>query len=578
METKPNRAWVKDAAIVFLVILLVLTFFSNTIMNHSLPEVATQMVSNGTITAKVRGTGTVTAVGTHKVKATESITIGRVLVKSGQEVNAGDVLFVLGAADSTKLEEAYATLEDLQASYAQQAASSPILSQYTEERNAVDQAWQDYQDALEAYNVATKADEKSDKVLTDLLTEKSKTEAALTTATQELDEEKLELNSVDAALTAAKNTYTTLYTQYLQQNNTAAASAENSDVSAINEISDTVETTSPATTEAPTPVPTETVKTVTWEEVEQAKQKVEELEQQKSKIEQEKGQDISNKQYEVDTLTKKLAAINAQLATYSSDTDSLKRAVDAAEDIYNAKVDALNSKLAAQNQSVSASSASLTAISNKIKRQQEKIKKLSGEGDSNTITANVSGTVTEVNCTAGDSMIKDDILCAIEVPDQGYTVSFSVMNDKAKRLHVGDTATISNYYWGNEIVATLSSIQTDKKKPMTNKTLTFNLEGDVTSGSELTISVGQKSANYDIIIPNSAIRSDSNGSFVLAVTAKNSPLGNRYIAKRVKIEVLAQDDNNAAVTADLSNGDYVITTSSAPISSGDMVRLADSEK
>ena len=63
-ETKPkNRAWVKDAAIVFLVVLLVLTFFSNTIMNHSLPEVATQMVTDGTITAKVRGTGSVTALG-----------------------------------------------------------------------------------------------------------------------------------------------------------------------------------------------------------------------------------------------------------------------------------------------------------------------------------------------------------------------------------------------------------------------------------------------------------------------------------------------------------------------------------
>ena len=112
---------------------------------------------------------------------------------------------------------------------------------------------------------------------------------------------------------------------------------------------------------------------------------------------------------------------------------------------------------------------------------------------------------------------------------------------------------------------------------MTNKTLTFDLEGDVTSGSEITVSVGQKSANYDTIIPNSAIRTDSNGSFVLAVTAKNSPLGNRYIAKRVAIEVLAADDTNSAVTADLNNGDYVITTSSAPVASGDMVRLADAE-
>ena len=131
--------------------------------------------------------------------------------------------------------------------------------------------------------------------------------------------------------------------------------------------------------------------------------------------------------------------------------------------------------------------------------------------------------MTEVNCTAGDSVVKDDILASIEVPDQGYTVSFSVTNDQAKRLHVGDTATISNYYWGNKIVATLATIQTDKKNPMTNKTLTFDLEGDVTSGSEITVSVGQKSANYDTIIPNSAIRTDSNGSFVLAVTAKNSP-------------------------------------------------------
>ena len=39
MESKPkNREWVKNAAIVFLVILLILTFFSNTIMNIALEE------------------------------------------------------------------------------------------------------------------------------------------------------------------------------------------------------------------------------------------------------------------------------------------------------------------------------------------------------------------------------------------------------------------------------------------------------------------------------------------------------------------------------------------------------------
>lgn len=158
----------------------------------------------------------------------------------------------------------------------------------------------------------------------------------------------------------------------------------------------------------------------------------------------------------------------------------------------------------------------------------------------------MSGTVQTIDCTSGDMKLKDDLLCTIEVPDMGYTLSFSVTNDQAKRLRLGDSATVSNYYWGSQIVATLSNIKIDPKNPQTNKLLTFDLEGDVTTGAELTISVGSKSAGYDTIVPNSAIRSDTNGSFVLKIEAKNSPLGNRYIARRVDVEVLASDDTNSA--------------------------------
>ena len=35
-----KREWVKTAAIIFLTVMLILTFFSNTFMNYSLPEVA----------------------------------------------------------------------------------------------------------------------------------------------------------------------------------------------------------------------------------------------------------------------------------------------------------------------------------------------------------------------------------------------------------------------------------------------------------------------------------------------------------------------------------------------------------
>ena len=77
---------IKNIAIVFLVIMLLLTFFSNTIMNYSLPEVATQYVQTGTITAKVRGTGKVEASDPYNVIAKESRVITSVAVKQGDTV------------------------------------------------------------------------------------------------------------------------------------------------------------------------------------------------------------------------------------------------------------------------------------------------------------------------------------------------------------------------------------------------------------------------------------------------------------------------------------------------------------
>lgn len=634
METKPkNRAWVKDAAIVFLIVLLLLTFFSNTIMNHSLPEVATTMVSSGSITAKVRGTGTVTANGSHKVKASSSFSIGKVMVKPGQEVNAGDVLFVLGAADSTELEEAMNTLEDLQVQYAQAALSVPLADAFVSEKNAVEQAERTRNKAKQAWEDAkaeyTQAG--SSEKVQKLLDEKQTVEENIYIANQQLTAQQLVLSAVNGEVVAAQNEYNRLYAQWKSEvaitpapEPTESVETKPTETPTGGEgekgttPADPTPASEPAATDNPLIAAAENVLCRPFArvgalttmitlpaELNDAPQEVKdayvawqtlvnkENEKKTERVPALMGVDgtvlqkednrlsyITSLQYAVNTLSAKQKAIEAQLKTYGLDStgvDALWEDYLQAEADYNAKVDALYRAAAQQDRSIASASTGLTAISNQIKRQQEKIKKLSGEGDSNTITANVGGTITEVNVSAGDSVIKDDILAVIEVADQGYTVSFSVTNDQAKRLRVGDSATISNYYWGNKVVATLASIQTDKKNPTSNKLLTFDLEGDVTSGSELTVSVGQKSASYDIIIPNSAIRTDSNGSFVLAVMAKNSPLGNRYIAKRVAIEVIAADDTNSAVTSELNNGDYVITTSSAPIANGDMVRLANEE-
>ena len=88
--------------------------------------------------------------------------------------------------------------------------------------------------------------------------------------------------------------------------------------------------------------------------------------------------------------------------------------------------------------------------------------------------------------------------------------------------------------------------------------------------------MGGKGQQYDLLVPNSSIREDNNGKFVLTVVAKSSPLGNRYIAQRVDVQVVASDDTTSAVTGELLQSDFIISTSTKPIEAGQQVRLVES--
>lgn len=97
----------------------------------------------------------------------------------------------------------------------------------------------------------------------------------------------------------------------------------------------------------------------------------------------------------------------------------------------------------------------------------------------------------------------------------------------------------------------------------------------MTAGQSLSLQIGQRSQNYDMIVPNSAIREDNNGKFILVVEAKSSPLGTRYYAVRYDVEVLASDDTQSAISGGLYGYESVITTSTKPVEAGQLVRLPD---
>ena len=102
---KIRKDKVKNIAIVFLSVMLILTFFSNSILNRALPQVATAYVNYDTITERVRGTGKVVADDPYKVVVKDTRTIESVVVKVGDEVTKDQILFYLEDAESAELKE-----------------------------------------------------------------------------------------------------------------------------------------------------------------------------------------------------------------------------------------------------------------------------------------------------------------------------------------------------------------------------------------------------------------------------------------------------------------------------------------
>lgn len=674
-----KRGWVKNAAIIFLSILLVLTFFSQTILNRSLPEVSTASVSSDTINARIRGSGTVTAGDTYEVVLSETRTVEAVYVKVGDAVAVGDKLFLLADKDSTELTQAQEQLATARRNY-QSALIDMGSADYARENRNIQKLRETLADAqqklaagtvtpeevnLAAANLkeAQKTQKELAKAVTDAETAYSDAQAAVAAlesqvktledsvekqdrALETLEDElyrlqrgetytQADLVKAQNALAEAKRDYANCWDQNKTALNTLRAKAEailgssggeSSATSAEDVIrqmqalcdgwnNDQLEDAYKATTEEYNAFQQLKPKYTALEKAQekadsveaglknneslqtQIRQKRQEISDAEETLSDTKHQlkqakkDLAAKQDELssadwdltalkDRQEQQTEAIAAFQETYddlkarSDSYESLKTAVDSAE---TALEDALFA-LAEQKKNDSKQSAkdqlNLQAQKEEIAKLEKEVAERKENAVGAEVTAKTAGTVSTISAVAGREVAAGTALATIEVVDRGYTLKFSVTKEQAQKVRLGDKAEISNYWWGSGIDATLTQIMPDSANPSTNKLLVFTLTGEVSSGDNLNLSIGQKSANYDAVIPSSAVRSDSNGTFVLVLTAKSTPLGNRYTATRVDVKVLAQDDTKSAVSG-LTYGDFVITTSSKPLDAGMQVRMVD---
>ena len=647
-----RREWVKTAAIIFLAVLLVLTFFSNTIMNASLPEVATQQVTQGTINAKIRASGTITANETYNVKLAQSRKIESVKCKVGQAVNAGDVLFVLEAQESDELKAAKTDLEAKELDYQKSLINASNDS--AQEDRDVQKLRDAYNEALAIYSqyssmdpssiavAKIKAEEALKEYNKDLETAQKELQAAQNNEEYknieaQITELETKLEPLKTAVDKAKENVETVTQRTFDGNTDSVSSLEKQiakckediktalgdlDADRYEYLANKYETDyllllrlySNNYTEINNDLNEEGLGNLQKKLIDSgnatslnASSRADELKIAYANLKDYYAK-VSDKQEKLSELNAKLAyaeakkeyddaksgseslqtkydTMKAALERYQLDVeraqqnvddqkekvDDLTSAATAADTVKSTKT-ALEDKLFEMNKGDTAA-LDMQAAKKAIEEAKANIEKLTKDADAQEVTAKVGGTIASVNVTAGDTAGADTAIATINQTDRGFTVKISITNEQAKKVKVGDTAELVNY-WG-DATATLETIGNDPQNPQKNRQLTFRLTGsDIQPDSNITLAIGQKSASYDAIVPTSAIRTDNNGSFVLAIVSKSTPLSTRYTATRVDVQVLASDDKSSAVSG-IGSGEFVITTSTKPIEAGTQVRLAE---
>ncbi len=610
-----RKILVKRFAIIFFVVLLLLTFFSNTIMNRTLPEVESVTVYGGSVSQKVRCQGAVEISQDVELAVSGSRKVKEVLVENGDKVKKGDVIMSFEDGENTDLAEAEDALETLENNYAKSLLK--LAPDYEEDNEAIAEAREALEKAIEDQEKASKENKKLDKLKETYKTAKAKADKQqekvdklkakvdgyseagdYETVKTAVESDKAALKEEQATLAQLKkeltrltedyndskakydasigtyNDYKTKYNEYLQKVSDYEAGLS------------TIEPIAPEPVEEPA-LPSE----------------------------KEYQRNVEDKKTEIANSEAKIAAADAQLKKDQATLDKLNPSVDVNKDYKKAATElerlnnavtkaekdvtdmgeVLTNEAAAENvkEKRKALEKAIEALDDKkeqdsitaqtdaydraesereIEKQKEKIEKLKENDDFKELKASEDGTISGLSVKSGDTLNADTPVATIQLEKSGYEVSCSVPKSQSRLLKVGNEAAIENI-WDSDITSEIKSIKADPSDPNQQSIVKFKVNGNVQPGETLQFAVGEKGGKYDTVVPNSAVKEDSDGNFVLVIKVKATPLGNRYIIKKTKVEIAAKDTANTAITGEIAQYDNVVTNASKPLDNGQQVRL-----
>lgn len=569
-DPRRKREVIKTILIIFLAALLVLLFCSNTIMNKSLPQITTERTTSGKLTERLRGSGMVLSNQTYGVTVDGNKVIDTINVKVGKEVEEGDVLMVVGTGESEALTAAIENLEALELEYSK-ALLTPDAD-YTSENQAIKHAREDLAEAITARDNFTA---NQDNVEAEMESYKeNKSQLSYYTKLQE------KLTAMIAAIDM--DDYTAAPFEYTGEILTLSEECKNAEKLYQEKL--TVYTAMISTAEeedVENPAPT----MVSQEEIAAAKKAMEDAEAarntaaeaydaKKSELRSSCSEQLANAETEIEYYTGLVSEYESSMGGEGVTLEMLEADVKTKQRALEELITQLEKAQKDNAAQDKLENLNLTSMKKSIEKAKEKVEKLEKENETTEIISKYSGIVSAINAKVGDETIPDMEIITIDLSSEGYTVEITVDGEKTRKIKKGVEAEVLNN-WNGNITAVLTNIKNDTTANSKNRILVFSVTGDVDSNTNLDLSIPLGSGNYDTIVPKSAVYTDNKGSFVLIVKSKSSPLGNRYFAERVPVEVLCSDEVSSAISGSVTYGDYVIVASSLPVKPGDQVRMKD---
>lgn len=536
-----HRPWVKKAGIAFFTLMLILTFFSRTFLNISLPSVSTTIPQSGNLSYSVIGSGEARAASNYEVRLSQTRIVSEVIVEKDQQVEAGETLFTLEEADSTELTEALDVLDDLQLQY-QKMLITTAGTDNSALNTSIDRARADLEEAMQnrAENQVTR--EQLDAARQAYLTQAARVDKLTQRVSETQDQLAEYAGANDEALLA-------LQRQIEDKKRQITACQDSTEATAAAEL--------------------------------------EQLQLELSRLESDYQSMLENSTAYAQ-LKNSLQSLNSELKTKTQVRDTALKGYEELQTKFanmesaDAKVlslqrqleDAMMTLSTTQrdaNNTAAVANLDLQALQEDIDRQNETVEKMREEAAGNEVKAAVSGTVQNISVSSGSVISPNTVLAVIDTADQGYQLTIVTDNETAEHFEIGDGARTNDY----TVQATLTKIERTAEGDADSRTMTFLLSGEVTPGEQYTVTLENEGKLYDLLIPQSALHTDSAGHFVLTLEYKETPFGTRYYVKRILVKILSQNSQFAAIEASFGQAGDVITYSSKPIESGDQVRVAE---